>query len=124
MKSPNKHDYLDKNDHQIVIYDNPNCLNNVHQLINYKNLNDSNIPSAHLPLKSSFYNYLKTYDPTMYYDFDTCFGDKINLNTNVRQSITLNIRVEYSNKIESNNLVTSKFIFMRVKEMMMFSNRR
>ena len=46
----------------------------------------------------------------MYYNFDPCLGDNINIKTNVRRSITLNIRVEDSNTIESNNLSTSKFL--------------
>ena len=46
----------------------------------------------------------------MYYNFDSCLGDNNNIKTNVRRRITLNIRVEDSNKIGSNNLSTSKFL--------------
>ena len=100
--------YLVKTNHQIVIYDQPNCLNNDRQLINYKNHNINNISSANSPVKILFYKALTTYNPKKYYDFDPCLGDNNNIKINVRWSITLIIRVEDSNKIKSNNLSTSK----------------
>ena len=77
--SLNKYDNLVKNDPQIVNYDQPNCLNNDHQLVNHKNDNNNIMSSANLPLKSSFYKDLTTYDPTKYYKFDPCLFDNNNI---------------------------------------------
>ena len=87
MKSLNKYGILVKNNPQIITYDH----------------NNNNIFSANLLLKN--------YDPIMYHNFDPCLGDNNNIKTYVRRSITLNIRVEDSNKIESINLSTSKFVY-------------
>ena len=55
---------------------------------------------------------LKRYDPSKYYNFDSCFGDNNNIETYVHRNINLKICVEGaedSNKIESINLSSSNF---------------
>ena len=99
MKSPNKDDNLFKNNPQIVTCDQPNCLKNDRQLVNYENYNNNNIFSANLPLKIS--------DQKMYYNFNPCLSDNNNIKTYIHRIITLNIRLEDSNNIESINLSTS-----------------
>ena len=61
--SPNKDDNLVKHNHQIVIYDQPNCLNKDRQLTNYENHNNNNTSRANLPLNCLSYKALTTYDP-------------------------------------------------------------